>query len=187
MESLPVQCDDESVISPIPIENNKEEVEVEVEENNNEQEPENDATYVAAKGKDYMESEVELTFDEHEINRQWHRLEVPMGEDRPYTSTHIRRYTRGFHEPMLEDYYFTDRAFIKFSWDNLLFKLKTFLFVVVCFQTALIVVLSIGTTLFCYYLDLSTDLPLSLVSVSILFPISFGISFNFSRREATLR
>jgi hypothetical protein len=38
-----------------------------------------------------------------------------------------------------------------------------------------------------YYLELGVDMPIGLISVSLVFPISFGISYTTNRREAALK
>ncbi len=47
--------------------------------------------------------------------------------------------------------------------------------------------LAVGATVLCIQFGLYTDMPIAFISASIIFPISFGISFNFSRRETTVR
>lgn len=109
-----------------------------------------------AADKDF-ETSVELTMDEHAINNEWHRIQVPVEEhqygDRRFP--HIQRYARGYHEPMLEDYFFVKRAFFKWSWDNVLFKLKTFLFLLLTVEMLCVLCLSVGSTLFCIFLKVS--------------------------------
>jgi hypothetical protein len=44
----------------------------------------------------------------------------------------------------------------------------------ITFHTVLVTGLAVGSTLMCYYLDLTTDMPISLLAAAIIFPISFG-------------
>lgn len=53
----------------------------------------------------------------------------------------------------------------------------------ITFHTVLVTGLAVGSTLMCFYLDLTTDMPISLLAAAIIFPISFGINYAFQRRE----
>jgi hypothetical protein len=53
----------------------------------------------------------------------------------------------------------------------------------ITFHTILVTGLAVGSTLMCHYLDLTTDMPISLLASAIIFPISFGINYAFQRRE----
>jgi hypothetical protein len=44
----------------------------------------------------------------------------------------------------------------------------------ITFHTVLVTGLAVGSTLMCFYLDLTTDMPISLLAAAIIFPISFG-------------
>jgi hypothetical protein len=55
------------------------------------------------------------------------------------------------------------------------------------FTALLNVSLSVGATALCIAFSLASDLPITFISASVIFPISFGISFNFQRRETTIR
>lgn len=87
----------------------------------------------------------------------------------------------------MEDYFYDKRGKIRYMWDSFFFLMKSFVSILFTIQTVIMLVVSVGTTLFCFYLKLSTDMPLALISVAIIFPISFGIGYNFTRRETTLR
>ena len=129
------------------------------------------------------------TGDELEIGRQFDRLATPIVEAsvRPVEESHVRRYVRRTHEPELEDFFYSRHSRIRFALHGVAFRIRSFLSITATWTALAMVVLSVGATVFCYYFDLAADLPLSLLSVGIVFPISFGIGHTFSRREYTLR
>eukprot|EP01097_Dermamoeba_algensis_P007337 TRINITY_DN4629_c0_g2_i1.p1 TRINITY_DN4629_c0_g2~~TRINITY_DN4629_c0_g2_i1.p1 ORF type:complete len:392 (-),score=70.02 TRINITY_DN4629_c0_g2_i1:38-1213(-) len=93
------------------------------------------------------------------------------------------RYTRR-HEPARESY----------LGSNLLFQAKTILMLLVSFVHLLLglrLLMTFGLcvlgTLLCYHYQLFIELPVSVLASGIFFPISFGISFTFTRRETLLQ
>ena len=140
--------------------------------------------------------------DTAKMNEEFSRLQVPLASD---AMRHVRRYVRTAHEPELEDYYFSN--FTLFRWADgftlsfssrahpcarytlatLYFKLRSFVSITVTLTTLLNVGLSVGATALCIAYGLVSDLPITFISASVIFPISFGISFNFQRRETTVR
>ena len=101
---------------------------------------------------------------------------------------HVGRYLRRSLEPELEDFFSSKAPALCFAWTTLLFKLRSFIAITVTVTSIVNVILAVGFTALCNYLGLASDLPLTLISAVLVFPISFGmaISFNFQRREATL-
>jgi hypothetical protein len=101
---------------------------------------------------------------------------------------HVPRYIRSTHEPELEDYYYNSGSIgLRYSFAILIFKLRSFVSITLTLTTLFNVGLSVSGTVLCTVFNLITDLPLSLIATGIIFPISFGISFNFHRRETTIR
>lgn len=105
----------------------------------------------------------------------------------PWAAEHVRRYQRPRHEPEAEDYFFHKHVWLRWWWDSLLFKFRSFLSITFTLHTLFSVAMSVGATVFCDHFKLSTDMPLSLLATALFFPLSFGIGFNLSRREAMLK
>lgn len=87
------------------------------------------------------------------------------------------------HEPTIEEYRGN-------KWE---YEFKTFLMLLASFaslwgswHTMFTIGLAIGSTLFCYKMELTSDMPISLISVGLFFPVSFGINWTFTRRENLL-
>ena len=55
------------------------------------------------------------------------------------------------------------------------------------YKTLIVTVLSVASTWFCYNYQLTADFPLTLVGISIVFPIVFSISSAYNRRERALQ
>ena len=125
--------------------------------------------------------------DTPDIETQFDRVAIPVVTERvPDNQSHVRRYLRAVHEPELEDYYYSKKKF-RYNLHVFLFKLLSFVAITFTWTSLLVGSFSVGATVFCWHFELVTDLPLSLVVVGIIFPISFGIGHNFSRRETTIR
>ena len=60
-------------------------------------------------------------------------------------------------------------------------------FLIVTWQTLIISVLAVASTYFCIYYEFSADFPLTLIAMSIVFPIVFSIGGAYKRREAALK
>eukprot|EP01125_Pyxidicula_operculata_P016611 TRINITY_DN5741_c0_g1_i1.p1 TRINITY_DN5741_c0_g1~~TRINITY_DN5741_c0_g1_i1.p1 ORF type:complete len:377 (+),score=86.38 TRINITY_DN5741_c0_g1_i1:127-1257(+) len=71
---------------------------------------------------------------------------------------------------------------LKYFWC----MIKAFFSILFRFSTFVVLCVSIGSFLGCYYGDIKSDLPLNLLTVAIVFPVSFGIQFTFGRRERVL-
>lgn len=100
---------------------------------------------------------------------------------------HIRRYLRKHHEPELEDYFVSRCALLRWTWDSFWFKLWSFATITCTVQTLISMGFSVGATVLFLHFNVFTDLPLTLLTIGIIFPASFGIGNNFNRREFTIR
>ncbi|KAL6041730.1 hypothetical protein QOT17_024801 [Balamuthia mandrillaris] len=93
------------------------------------------------------------------------------------------------HEPRREDWY--GRTFSR-RLDDFLFRLVlrfslTLSFLSLLSVTGLLITLAaVGSALLFHYLELDSEMPLTFISVGIVFPISFGINFSLNRRERAL-
>lgn len=117
-------------------------------------------------------------------------VQVPMTEMpswRGGTTGHVRRYVRQRHEPEPEDYFYHKHVWLRWWWDNLIFKVVSFILITFTPQTVFSVGLSIGATVLFNHFSLTTDMPLSLLAAALFFPLSFGIGFNMTRREGMLK
>ena len=126
----------------------------------------------------------QYTADELELERQFDRLQAPLVSEsiRPL-NTHVHRYSRSVHEPEAEDFYYARFPKLKLWFYSTLFKLVAFGSVTLTIQTLFICALSVGATVFCFYFSLQTDLPLALLSVAVIFPITLGVSANLRQRK----
>jgi hypothetical protein len=77
-------------------------------------------------------------------------------------------------EPELEDFFFSNCVPLRFTLATVYFKIRSFLSIVLTFNMILNVALAVGGTVLCIQFNLVTDLPLSLISTAVVFPISFG-------------
>lgn len=102
---------------------------------------------------------------------------------------HVPRYRRDRHEPEGEDYYYygpTHRR-IRWWWDLLWFRARSFALVTFTLHALFSSALSVGATLVCIHIGFRSDMPIALFSSALAFPLSFGISFHLQRRDALLR
>ncbi|KAL6055588.1 hypothetical protein QOT17_016647 [Balamuthia mandrillaris] len=110
--------------------------------------------------------------------------ELTFGERFNYPHRYSKR-----HEPRREDWY--GRTFSR-RLDDFLFRLVlrfslTLSFLSLLSVTGLLITLAaVGSALLFHYLELDTEMPLTFISVGIVFPISFGINFSLNRRERAL-
>lgn len=93
------------------------------------------------------------------------------------------------HEPLLEEY----RGYTKsLDHDYLVFVAATKWYMLKSFRSLLtiygvtVMLLSLAATWFCHRYGYVADLPLTFLGSGIFFPISFGISWTFQRRERAL-
>lgn len=75
----------------------------------------------------------------------------------------------------------------RFGFAVLVHKIVSFFLLLWSWLTLVVACLGIGVLMAFYYTGTRSDLPIVLLSSAIIFPISFGISFNFNRRETALR
>lgn len=73
-----------------------------------------------------------------------------------------------------------------FKMDELRWILRGFLSILIRWNTLIVLVIAVGSEQLCSWLSLKTDLPLALISIGIVFPVSFGIQNTFGRRERVL-
>lgn len=130
-------------------------------------------------------SQSDPIMDDAAIDQSFTRFAVPVSHD--FDNLHVKRYLRSRHEPELEDYFFSRHARLRWSWDSFWFKLRSFVSITFTIQTLLMTAFSVGATILFFFFNVYTDLPLTLISVCLVFPISFGIGNNFARRENCLR
>lgn len=124
---------------------------------------------------------------EEAIAREFDRSSVAAGEPARGAAQHVRRYLRSRHEPCVEDYFFTKNTMFRWAWDSFVFKLASFITITVSLHALLSLVLSVSFTILFFYMNIHTDMPLSILATAVFFPISIGIGFNFNRREALLK
>jgi len=58
---------------------------------------------------------------------------------------------------------------------------------IINYKTIISVFLSLASTFFCHYYNITADFPLTLVSVAIVFPVVFSIDTAYKRRENALK
>jgi hypothetical protein len=98
-----------------------------------------------------------------------------------------RYYAR--HEPTLEEYNTTTHSD---SLNRFLFRMATRWSLIKSFLSLITVgglftiLLAVLSTLLCYHYNFKASLPLAFLGTGIFFPISFGISWAFRRREQAL-
>jgi hypothetical protein len=90
-------------------------------------------------------------------------------------------------EPLREDFFLEGHKRVRFSLALVLHKLLSFALLLCSWLTLVVAACGIGALMALYYTGTRSDLPIVLLSSAIIFPISFGISFNYNRREAALR
>jgi len=117
------------------------------------------------------------------FSQQWRRLnhDVQLGE-----RNFVRRYASR-EEPIFEQYYGQWAASLRFTLHQLWFMFTAFLTVLFSVTTLFVSGFGIAAWAALYYTNNVADMPISLISVAIVIPISFGISFNYLRRESVLR
>eukprot|EP01125_Pyxidicula_operculata_P015090 TRINITY_DN5099_c0_g1_i4.p1 TRINITY_DN5099_c0_g1~~TRINITY_DN5099_c0_g1_i4.p1 ORF type:complete len:629 (-),score=154.80 TRINITY_DN5099_c0_g1_i4:768-2654(-) len=97
------------------------------------------------------------------------------------------RYYR--HEPRLDEYRLENSCcspLIRYRIDYVWYLVKTYVNLLLRISTLTGLIVSIGAFLICYYLSLHSDLPINLLTVGIIFPVTFSIQNTFSRRERVL-
>ncbi len=104
----------------------------------------------------------------------------------PGRSKDVHRYFRK-EEPTLEQFFFRKWPKTRFALSATAFLFVSFLRLTVSWVTLGMLILSSGSTLLFFYFSLSTDLPLGLISIGVIFPVTLGISFTFGRRETLLK
>lgn len=98
-----------------------------------------------------------------------------------------RRYY-GRQEPLAEQYFLTGRwGPLRWMWDSIRHQLGSFVRITCTLLTLIVCGVSVGVLLAFHYTGTRSDLPIALLSSAIIFPISFGIGYNFNRREAVLK
>jgi len=103
---------------------------------------------------------------------------IPKIAPEAYPSRYVGR-----HEPRSTDY----RSPWRFELDTIVYLCKNYVLLCLNVQTFLTMGLALGFYFLFYFLELGIDMPLSLIAVSLVFPISFGISYTANRREAALK
>lgn len=98
----------------------------------------------------------------------------------------MKRYV-GREEPLREDFFLMSHARFRYVLAILWHKFLSFASLLCSWLTLLVACVGIGVLMALYYTGTKSDLPIVLLSSAIIFPISFGISFNYNRREAALR
>lgn len=88
-------------------------------------------------------------------------------------------------EPVLEAYFF--RSSIAYALSVTWFLFVSFGRLAISWVMLGMLILSCGSTLLFYFFSLHTDLPLGLISVGIIFPVTLGVSFTLGRRENLLK
>lgn len=104
----------------------------------------------------------------------------------PGRAREVRRYFRT-DEPTPEQFYFRKWPKTSFALSATAFLFVSFLRLTVSWVMLGMLCLSTGSTLLFFYFSLSTDLPLGLISIGVIFPVTLGISFTFGRRETLLK
>ena len=61
------------------------------------------------------------------------------------------------------------------------------IWLIINFQTLLISALAVTSTYFCIQYKFEADFPLTIIAMSVVFPIVFSIGGAYKRREAALR
>ena len=102
-----------------------------------------------------------------------------------YAAIRAHRYNKR-HEPRLDDYRGKSCARLRYDADSAAYLMRSFGALLFRLSTLVVLILAVGLTLVCHYFKIFTDLPLNLLSVGIIFPISFGVQYNFGRRERVL-
>eukprot|EP01098_Paradermamoeba_levis_P016259 TRINITY_DN8677_c0_g1_i2.p1 TRINITY_DN8677_c0_g1~~TRINITY_DN8677_c0_g1_i2.p1 ORF type:complete len:263 (-),score=60.70 TRINITY_DN8677_c0_g1_i2:4-792(-) len=92
------------------------------------------------------------------------------------------RYQRR-HEPTIEEFGGKKWKFFAYTAYNLILS---FLHLIFSAHNIITMALGIGGTILCHKLSLYSDMPISLISAGLFFPVSFGISFSFGRNENML-
>jgi len=131
-----------------------------------------------------------VTAEQKEIQEDAHALRESskVVSVKQQTKTEINQQARAhryYHslEPRLIDY--RGRS-CTYEAKNLAYILRVLISIILRWTTLWVVIISVAGTFVCWYFNVATDMPLTILAIGVVFPVSFTISFEVNRRERVL-